>query len=93
MSLSLHVGPTSYYHKSHHVNWPEEWVLPSEKILGQSQVSGPEVSKIRNWAAFLLIDFRSFTTLILKMRKKLSNKHSEYSYLAGQKFLKIEFPY
>ena len=56
-------------------------------------MSGPEVSKIRNWAAFLQIDFRSFTTLILKMRKNSQNKHSEYSYLAGQKFLKIEFSY
>ena len=69
MSLSLHVGRTSCYHKSHHVNWPEEYVLPSEKILRQSRVSGSEVSKIRNWVAFLQIDFRSFTTLMLKMRK------------------------
>ena len=93
MSLSLHLGPTSFYHKSHHVNWPEKWVLPSEKILRQSRVSGSEVSKIRNWVAFLLIDFRSFITLMLKMRKNSQNKHSEYSYLAGQKFLKIAFPY
>ena len=56
-------------------------------------MSGPEVSKIRNWAAFLQIDFKSFITLILKMRKNSQNKHSEYSYLAGQKFLKIEFSY
>ena len=56
-------------------------------------VSGPEVSKIRKWEALLQIDFRLFTTLILKMTKISQNKHSEYSYLAGQKFLKIEFPY
>ena len=93
MSLSLHVGPTSCDHKSHRVNWPKEWDLPSEKILQQSQVSGPEVCKIRNWAAFLLTDFRSFITLMLKMRKNSQNKHSKYSYPAGQKFFKIEFLY
>ena len=35
----------------------------------------------------------SFTTLMLKMRKKCLNKHSEYSNLAGQKFLKIALSY
>ena len=57
-------------------------------------MSGSEVSKIRNKLGSFSPDrLQIIHHFDVENEKKCLNKHSEYSYLAGQKFLKIAFSY